>query len=223
MAHAALKLPVLCLITDRRRMGGPPDDLQRLLALIRQAAKAGVDLVQIRETGLTDRVLFDLVREAIASVAGSATRVVVNDRLDIARAAGAFGVHLKGTSPPPARIHSVLAPLGVVGRSVHSVDEAVQVEEAGGVDYLVAGPVFETVSKPGLTGTGVEAFGEIARAVTLPVLAIGGVTVECTARLARAGAAGVAAIGAFVDAGEDLARLVRRFRLQFDKTQPSLL
>ena len=198
-------------------MGLTSDDLRPLLALIRRAAQAGVDLVQIRERGLTDRVLLDLVREAVSSVDGLATRVVVNDRPDVARAVGAVGVHLKGTSPPPRRIRALLAPLALVGRSVHSVDEAVRVEDAGGVDYLVAGPVFETVSKPGHAGTGIEGFEEIVRTVTLPVLAIGGVTVARTERLARAGAAGVAAIGAFIDAGEDVARLVSRLRLQFDK------
>jgi thiamine-phosphate pyrophosphorylase len=218
-----LDTPVLCLVTDRRRITASADNLRSLLELIRRAAEAGVDLVQIREPDLSDRHLFELVQRAVHTTSGTRTRIVVNDRVDVALAAGAAGVHLKSTSVPPSRVDALRESGLLVGRSVHGVDEASRVTEAGGAGYIIAGAVFETVSKPGRPGMGLVAFESISRVVTVPLLAIGGVSVERAGSVAQAGAAGLAAIGAFIDAGDDVERLVKRFRAEFDNGRSSLL
>jgi len=222
MSHTMLDTPVLCLVTDRRRLTATAD-LRSLLELIRRAAEAGVDLVQIREPDLSDRHLFELVQRAVHTTSATRTRIVVNDRVDIALAAGAAGVHLKSTSVPPSRVVALREAGFLVGRSVHGVDEASRVTKAGGAEYIIAGAVFETASKPGQPGMGLDMFERICRVATVPLLAIGGVSVERAGRLAQAGAAGLAAIGAFIDAGDDVDRLARRFRAEFDKGRSSLL
>ena len=192
----------LCLVTDRRRLAGSeatPDAACRcLLDQVRHAVAAGVELIQVRERDLGGAALSALVREVVRLTGGSDTRVVVNDRLDVALACGADGVHLRGDSMSPADARR-LAPSGfLIGRSVHTVDEAVR---AKGADYLVAGTVFLSASKPGrddlLSAKGLES---IVRAVRVPVLAIGGVTADRIGEIAAAGAAGVAAIGMFMAA-----------------------
>lgn len=185
--------PVVCLITDRRRAGGEDALLERVAA----AARAGVHLVQVRERDLDGGPLLRLVERCLEAVRGTAARVVVNDRLDVALAAGAHGVHLRGDSMPASRARQMAPPGFLVGRSVHALDEAVGVTVEGGLDYLVFGPVFPTASKPGHPGTGVEALARVAGATPLPVLAIGGVTGERAEAVMGAGAAGYAALGLF--------------------------
>jgi thiamine-phosphate diphosphorylase len=201
--RGAREEPLLCLVTESARLeradGRIPHDA--LIAQIAEAAEAGIDLVQIREPDLPAAPLFDLVVRAVAVVQGSRTRVVVNDRLDVALAAGAHGVHLRGTSVDAVRVRAV-APREsgfLVGRSVHSVEEARAAEAAGGLDYLILGTMFPTRSKPAhhpLAGTG--ALREAASSCRVPVLAIGGITLDNLHDVARAGAAGIAAIGLFL-------------------------
>jgi thiamine-phosphate diphosphorylase len=186
-------LPVICMITDVARSGDATVD--RIAA----AARAGVALVQIREPRLDGGALFNLVRQAIRAVTGTSTRIVVNDRLDVALCAGAHGVHLRADSMPAARVRAVSPPGFLVGRSVHDVEHTVGATAGGGLDYLVFGTVFPTTSKPGRKAAGVQALTDVAAATTLPVLAVGGVEVESMTRLAAAGAAGFAAISLFAD------------------------
>jgi thiamine-phosphate pyrophosphorylase len=143
--------------------------------------------------------------------------VVVNDRLDVALAAGAHGVHLRGDSYPAARVRAVVPPGFLVGRSVHSAGEAVAVAAAGGVDYLVFGSVFATASKAGQPPAGLPELAAVAAAVPVPVLAVGGVTVEHAGRVAQAGAAGAAAIGLFAETRDELVwRAVAGVNMAFD-------
>ena len=195
---------MLCLVTDRARLpsGGAENDIGATLALIRAAAAAGVDLVQIREPGLADRALGALVERAVEAARGTSTRILVNDRVDIALAHGAHGVHLKGESVPAARVREHTGAGWIVGRSIHGLDEGRAAAADGGLDYVVLGPVFTTPSKPGRRPLGVELLRQAA-ALPLPVLAIGGLTRERMPEIAAAGAAGAAAIGLFAD----LARL----------------
>jgi thiamine-phosphate diphosphorylase len=198
---------MLCLVTDRRRLTGaatPLGDAHRcLIEQARLAAAAGIDLIQLRERDLSAADLAALTRDLVAATRGTSTRLVVNDRLDIALACGAGGVHLRGDSIPVAAARR-LAPAGFwIGRSLHSVDEAAA---AAGADYVIAGTVFETVSKPAAQALlGVDGLRAIAAAVAAPVLAIGGVTEAHCEAVAGAGAAGVAAIGLFI-AGRDRSR-----------------
>ena len=187
--------PVICLITDRARDAGGAD---ATVERVRWAARAGVHLVQVRERDLDGGPLTRLVRRCVDVVRGSSTRVLVNDRLDVALAAGAHGVHLRADSMPAARVRT-LCPAGfLVGRSVHARDEAIDAVAAGGLDYLLFGTVFASASKPGRPPAGVAALGDVASAITIPVLAVGGVTPDKVGEVVTAGAAGFAAIGMFV-------------------------
>jgi thiamine-phosphate pyrophosphorylase len=187
--------PILCAITDRRRLP--------ILAHVAAAADAGVDWVQIREPDLPAAELYEVVRHAVAEVAGGPTRIIVNDRLDVALAAGAHGVHLRGTSFDASRVRAAATlPIPtdfLIGRSVHTVDEAVAAEAGGALDYLIFGTMFPTASKPeGHPLAGPEALRAAVETCRLPMLGIGGITLENVDRIAATGAAGVAAIGLFL-------------------------
>ena len=211
--------PTICLVTDRRRLLGADagfEAVRRGLAdLARDAVRAGVDLIQVRESDLETAQLFELVQEIVAIAHASATRVVVNDRLDVALACGADGVHLRADSPAPRTVRRIVPDGFLVGRSVHQWEEAR--EHAAAADYLIAGTMFPTSSKPSavawLGGDGLQA---IVRAVRVPVLAIGGIGLDRVATVAAAGAAGIAAIGLFLPGGPPIGETVESVRRQFD-------
>lgn len=225
---------MICLVTDRRRLAGEDAPLafarRCLAAQAGHAVDAGIDLIQLREPDLEAADLATLARDLLQVLRGSTTRLVVNDRLDVAIVCGASGVHLRGGSIPVAAARRI-APRGfLVGRSVHTVDEAA---EAAGADYLIAGTVFESASKPAeheLLGLG--GLRAITSSTSAQVLAIGGVVPDSCDAIAAAGAAGVAAIGMFladeVAAKADPARrcrttplrdAVERARSRFDSVQ----
>ena len=209
--------PAICLVTDRRVLAGDTNDdgvaVERLLEVIGACSDAGVDLVQIREPGMTDRRLLALVREAVARTRGTRARVVVNDRADIALAAGAAGVHLKDDARDASRIRA-LGPAGwLIGRSVHDADTARAVA-GGDIDYLIAGTVFTSASKPGREPLGLDGLRAIVGAAApCPVLAIGGIGVDNVREVAQTGAAGIAGIRLFRTDG--VAECVTRLRATF--------
>ena len=202
-------------VTDRRRFHLSPDDL---VARAAHAARAGVDVIQVRERDLEDAALLGVVRAIVRATAGTAARVVVNDRADIAILAGAAGVHLRGDSPPASRVAAFAAsarasaskaaagasagraPAGfLIGRSVHSLAEIDAAVADGGCDYLMFGTVFPSAGKPaGHPVAGLEALREACARSTLPVMAIGGVDEAGAALVRDAGAAGFAAVGLFM-------------------------
>ena len=188
--------PIACLITDRRRLADASGDA--LVANVRAAAAAGVQLIQLRERDLEGRALFDLAERVIGAVHGTSARVLINDRLDVAMAARAHGVHLRASSCRPSRVRAVTPPGFLIGQSVHSPDDAVTMAREG-ADYLMFGNVFDTASKPGKPGVGLVTLQELVRATPLPVLALGGVTRERVPQVMAAGAAGFAGISLFVD------------------------
>jgi len=162
------------------------------------AVRAGVDVVQIRERDLPADELCAIVVELVAIARGSRTRILVNDRADVALACGAGGVHLRADSVPPRDVRSIAPPGFVIGQSVHRTSEAQAA--AAHVDYLIAGTVWRTPSKtPEQPTLGVAGLAAIAQSVTVPVLAIGGVTAGRLVEVQSAGAAGAAAIGLFLD------------------------
>jgi thiamine-phosphate diphosphorylase len=196
---------VLCYVSERRSIeiepGGEP--VAALVSLARRLARAGVDWIEIREKDLSGRALFELV-SAIVARAGSA-RILVNDRLDVALGAGAAGVHLAGTSVPVAAARELCrraAPGMMIGKSCHSIEEAVEAHE-GGADYIFFGPIFSTPSKVAYGAPqGVERLREICGAIAIPVIAIGGITPENAGACIAAGARGIAAIRWFQEAGD---------------------
>jgi len=164
---------------------------------------------------LSARALFDLASQAAELTRGTKTRLLVNDRSDIARAAGADGVHLTTQSLPVEVVRKTCGAEFLIGVSTHSLAEA-RAACAGGADFVVFGPVFETASKrvygepQGLNKLS-EVTGELGEC---PVLAIGGVTVEHVAECFEAGARGVAAISMLNDAA-NMSSIVRAIRAKF--------
>ncbi len=197
--------PVVCVITDRTR-GGEDALVERVHA----AARAGAHLIQVRERDLDARPLLRLVTRCLQAVARTGARVLVNDRVDVALAAGAHGVHLRSDSPPASRVRTIVPPGFVIGRSVHGKAEARRATADGGVDYLMFGSCFPSASKPGRDAAGVAALAEIVIATLFPVLAVGGVTLERLAQVRHAGAAGFAAIGLFDTPPEALPLVLSR-------------
>jgi thiamine-phosphate pyrophosphorylase len=213
------KRPVLCLVTDRRRLIGTDNrdtSCERLIELTREAVDAGIDMIQIRERGLESAALVDLVATIVEIAKGSPTRVVVNDRLDIAVAGGAGGVHLRADSIVARAARSIVPTGFVVGRSVHDAAEAAS--EAAGTDYLIAGTVFPTPSKPiGQQLLGTNGLTQVVRAVRVPVLAIGGITIDRADQVAATGSAGLAAISLFLPSpSRTMVRVVEELRARFD-------
>lgn len=203
--------PVLCAVTSRHRLIGVESEVDRLVAFIAAAAHAGLDLVQVREPGWEAGRLFEVVARGVAQTRGSAMALVVNDRIDVALAAQADGVHLREDSVSVSEARALVAPPLLVGRSLHSP------QRVDDVDYVIAGTAFASTSKPGHTPLGERGLASIVAATgPLPVLAIGGVGPAQMAAIARTGAAGAAAIGCFADAwnsGESaLARVVTKMR-----------
>jgi thiamine-phosphate diphosphorylase len=144
------------------------------------------------------------VREIVRLASGTPTKVIVNDRLDVALAGGAGGVHLRSRSVSAGVVRSVAPRDFLIGRSVHSIDEAVAA--APDVDYLIAGAVWPSRSKPaGHAVLGIAGLAAVAAAVSVPVLAIGGVTLEHLPQLRTSGAAGAAAIGLFMTSADESA------------------
>lgn len=181
-----LSLPCLMLVTDRVLCGGADG----LAAAVGAAVSGGADAVQLREKDLPASELSTLARRLRAVTQGRAL-LLVNGPLAVAVAVGADGVHLPEDAPMPPRPRRGF----LVGRSVHSAEAACRPDVVG-ADYLVAGPIFETRSHPGVPPAGLALVEEIAPAVRVPVLAIGGVTAGRVEEVVRAGASGVAVISA---------------------------
>lgn len=196
------RAPVICIVTRARGAPGA-GERQRLIERLAAAARAGANMVQVRERQFDDRLLLEFVREVTAAVRPAGARVIVNERTDVALAAGADGVHLKSDAPSAADVRRIVPPGFLLGRSVHSDGEAAAVEAAGGCDYLVFGTVFPSTSKAGdHPVAGLEALRRTCGAVSLPVIAIGGITPGRAAAARSAGAAGVAAISLFAEAAD---------------------
>ncbi len=184
-------------VTDRVRFGLTVADL---VHRVTRAASTGVDVVQVRERDLDDSHLLVLVRDVVAAVSGTSTRVLVNDRADVAIAAGAHGVHLRGDSPRASRVRAILPAGFIVGRSVHSLEEIDATVADGACDYLMFGTVFPSAGKPqGHRVAGVEALREACRRSALPVIAIGGIDRSRVEEIAQSGAAGFAAVAMFME------------------------
>jgi thiamine-phosphate pyrophosphorylase len=181
------------------------------LSKIEAAARAGVDWIQIREKDLSGRDCASLAQEVLLRAAksrarnGASARILVNDRLDVALSERAGGVHLGEKSLPPSeakRLANAVIPSQdfLIGASCHSL-EAARSAASDGADYLFFGPIFTTPSKAAFGAPqSLERLGEVCRAVSIPVLAIGGITLENAPDCLAAGAAGIAAIRLFQNA-----------------------
>ncbi|MEO6724732.1 MAG: thiamine phosphate synthase [Blastocatellia bacterium] len=200
--------PLLYLITNRQAFRRNPEisdkeAWQLQIEAIRLATAAGCQLIQIRERDISARALTEFTREAIAVARPHGAKVFVNDRLDVAIAAKADGVHLRVTSLAVADIREVTKSnkLGsfLIGASTHSLAEAIDAQ-ACGADFIVYGPVYDTPSKREYgSPLGLEKLAEVCRMVGIPVLTLGGITLKNFRQPLRQGASGIAAIGLFTD------------------------
>lgn len=193
-----LEQPIIYLITKgeatEANYSGSRDEI---LEILRVAVNAKVSLVQIREKQLSAKSLFDLTEAAVEITSGSATRLLVNDRADIALAANADGVHLTRNSLPVDVIINISPPDFIIGVSAHSL-EAVVSAAMHGADFAVFGPVFETPGKG--SPHGLATLSEIcSKAGTFPVIGLGGIDESNFESVLAAGTAGIAAIRAFDD------------------------
>jgi len=184
------------------------EDFQMVLALVRAAARARVSLIQLREKNLPARLLYELSTACAQLTRGTQTRLLVNDRADIARAAGADGVHLTTRSVEAAIIRRAFGEGFLIGVSTHSLAEARAARDSG-ADFAVFGPIFDTPSKRAHgQPLGLEKLREASRALSpFPLIAIGGIARENVSEALRAGASGIAAIRLFGDT-HNLARVV---------------
>ena len=202
---------LLCYISNRRQFpGNQQDQVRQLLAKIEECIAAGVDYIQLREKDLSLRALESLA-EAAARLfpAGSAAKLLINSRVDIALACGAHGVHLPADDLSASEARALMARGGcarpIIGASVHSLQE-LSSAESHGADFALFAPVFE---KEGKTVNG--GLRKLAEACSkpnrdMPVLALGGITLENARECMQAGANGIAAIRLFQE--NDVARVV---------------
>jgi thiamine-phosphate pyrophosphorylase len=184
------------------------------LDVLRACLDGGATLVQIRAKRLASGPLLELCDAAVAMARSYGGRIIVNDRADVARLAGAAGAHVGQDDLSPSQARTILGPDAIVGFSTHSVPQA----EAGlrePVSYVAVGPVFGTRTKD----TGYDAVGlDLVRAVAAvadraPVVAIGGITIDSAVSVLEAGASSVAIIGDLLAGGNPAARVAAYLRL----------
>jgi thiamine-phosphate pyrophosphorylase len=182
--------------------------------VVEAAIEGGVDAVQLREKGSSAQHRIELGERLRELTTAAGVDLIVNDRIDIAYAVGADGVHLGQSDPSVSTAREILGPEATVGVSVSTVSEA-RLAAISGADYLGVGAVYGTDSKPDAEtaddGLGVDQLAKIADSVTLPIVAIGGITPENASGPIQAGASGVAAISA-ITAADDPAAATRDLR-----------
>jgi thiamine-phosphate pyrophosphorylase len=201
-----LSKPILYLITPGVTTEATTSDSPEFAQVLNQISvgiAARLDLIQIREKQLSARVLFQLVAAASTEASGAETRILVNDRADIAAGAGAHGVHLPAQSLRAATIRKTFGANFLIGASTHSLDEARDARDEG-ADFVVFGPVFTTKSKQAFgPPQGLETLSHVAQALAeFPVVALGGISITNARDCLAAGARGIAGIGLFQEPAE---------------------
>lgn len=184
----------LCLVTDRRQTD------RDLVAIVAECVAAGLPAVQLREKDLATLEVLDLARKLRDVTRPRGARLIVNERVDIALAAGADGVQRTGTSLSIADLHAVAEGRLGVGASVHALDEA-RDAEAEGADWIFFGPIYDTPAKRAYGAPqGLQKLEAVAAVVRVPVIAIGGITPERVREVRAAGASGIGVISAILAA-----------------------
>ncbi len=199
----------LCLVSDRQFLGG-----RSLVDVVSQAIRGGVDMVQLREKNLEFRTWLDLAVELARLCRKNKVFFIINDRVDIAVACGADGVHLGQDDFPVAAARKILGKKKIIGKSTHSLAQAKAALKEK-VDYLAVGPVFWTLTKKIDRPVGTELVSQVRKLTKKPILAIGGVKPENARSVITAGATGVAAVSALM-AAPDVAEASRAFRKVLD-------
>jgi len=187
-----LPIPCLTLITDRRLCQG-----LSLEAAVVRAVGGGVNVVQLREKDLAAAQLVPLA-DRLRAITQDKALLIVNTRLDVALVCGADGVHLPERGPSVAATRRLAGDGFIIGRSVHSAEEAAKAQEEG-ADYVQVGAIFPSRSHPGQTPAGPRLLESVAARVTIPIVAVGGITAGNVGQVMQAGARGVAVISAIFD------------------------
>ena len=183
----------LYLVTDRHQTAGRP-----LVSVVGRAVNAGVRAVQLRERDLPIRALLSLSLDLQRELPDM--QLFINDRVDLAVGLGCRGVHLRESSLPAPVVRTLLRPSQLLGLSVHSIQGAVAAERHG-ADFVVLGPIYDTPSKREYGAPlGLQVLEQAARAVTIPIFAIGGMTASRTREMLQAGAFGVAVLSSILSA-----------------------
>jgi thiamine-phosphate pyrophosphorylase len=199
----------LCLVTDRRLARGRP-----LAEIVDAAVRGGVTMVQLREKAATTRAFLEEARALKALLAPLGIRLVVNDRLDIAMAIDADGVHVGQTDLPVEEVRRFAGPDKIVGLSITNATQIMR-PDAAAADYLGIGPIYRQQTKDdAATPLGVEGFRRLRALTPKPVVAIGGLKPDNSAAVLAAGADGIAVVSAIVEADEPEAA-ARQFRRLF--------
>ncbi len=187
-------LPPLYLVTNRHQTNNRP-----LLTVLHEALQAGVRLIQLRERDLDTRSLLTLAAEVLTISRSYNALLLINDRVDVAKAIGADGVHLRANSLPISVARRILGPKALIGASAHNSQE-VMTAEAQGADFIVFGPVYDTPSKRDFgPPLGVQGLEQVRGICHKPLYAIGGLTPERVAEVREAGAYGVAVIASILE------------------------
>jgi thiamine-phosphate pyrophosphorylase len=200
----------LYVITDQRTAGGRP-----LVEVVQAAIRGGATVIQLRLKESSTREMLSLGRQLHELTRRAGLPLIVDDRVDVALALQAEGVHLGQKDMPAEVARRLIGPDRILGVSARSVAEAKEAEAAG-ADYLGVGDIFGTTSKPDAGAPiGIERFAEIVSSVSIPVVGIGGITLENAALVMQSGAAGVAVISAVIGAPdpEAAARRLRQITL----------
>jgi thiamine-phosphate pyrophosphorylase len=190
--------PALVLITDSLRHGAPAERTRWLADIVREAVLGGVNVVQLREKHLSSPQLIELGARVRDAIAGSAL-FFVNGDVEAAIALRADGIHLPEGGAATADVRARVGGLMLISRAVHSTDASVRAEREG-ADLIQFGTLFETASKPESTAAGVGELRRVCDVVSIPVIAVGGITRANVGAALDAGAAGVAVVGAIFDA-----------------------
>ena len=191
---ASATLPPLYLVTNRHQTNNRP-----LTIVLTEALRAGARLIQLREKDLETRKLLHLAQEVLTLTRAHGASLLINDRVDVAIAIGADGVHLRADSLPVQTARRMLGPHALIGVSTHTPQEALSAE-ADGADFTVLGPIYETPSKQNFgPPIGLHALKEVHRRCNLPVYAIGGMTTDRVAKVRETGTYGVAVISSILE------------------------
>lgn len=198
----------LHMITDGMKQAG------ELCGIVENALRGGADAIQLRYKSAPALDLYTLGKALKPIVDSFSARFLINDRVDVALALSADGVHLAGKSLPVEAVRNFVGRRMLLGCSVHSVEEAKRAEERG-ASYITFGHIFPTKSKPGLPPRGVRGLQEVVDAVSIPVLAIGGITADNIDEVLATGCAGISVIGA-ISHERDPETAARRLRMKMD-------
>ncbi len=182
----------LYLIASSGLVGDRP-----LEKVVKEAIAGGVDVVQLRERDVTSREIYHLARRLKEIIKGTPVRLLINDRVDIAMAVGADGVHLGQKGIPVETVRRMVGHGMVIGVSTHDLEEALKAEDEG-ADYILFSPIFATRCKPGVEPKGVQALQELQEQVDIPIIALGGINSTTLREVVRVGVTNAAVMSSIL-------------------------